>query len=105
MGKPGLGLFTGRRKSQSNVLDDMAASAAPASPDAAAATAAPAPPAGESGGFRLMSRQEVTATAERRKTMEKEKKSSFPRFAGFGSGSNKARNQSFDDESPGSSKR
>ncbi|KAJ4380056.1 hypothetical protein N0V86_004363 [Didymella sp. IMI 355093] len=103
MGKPGLGLFTGRRKSQSNVLDDMAANAAPASPDAAAA--APVPPAGESGGFRLMSRQEVTATAERRKTMEKEKKSSFPRFTGFGSGSNKARNQSFEDESPGSSKR
>jgi hypothetical protein len=52
-----------------------------------------------------MSRQEVTATAERRKTMEKEKKSAFPRFSGFGSGANKARNQSFEDESPGSSKR
>jgi len=110
MGKPGLGLFTGRRKSQSNVLDDMAGNGAPASPDATAAAAAaaapaPAPPAGESGGFRLMSRQEVTATAERRKTMEKEKKSAFPRFSGFGSGANKARNQSFEDESPGSSKR
>lgn len=103
MGKPGLGLFTGRRKSQSNVLDDVAANGAPASPEAAAA--APAPPAGESGGFRLMSRQEVLTTAERRKTMEKEKKSTFPRFSGFGSGANKARHQSFEDESPGSSKR
>lgn len=102
MGKPGLGLFTARRKSQSNALDDLAGTGAPASPDAAAA---PAPPAGESGGFRLMSRQEVTATAERRKTMEKEKKSAFPRFSGFGSGASKARNQSFEDESPGSSKR
>lgn len=108
MGKPGLGLFTGRRKSQSNVLDDAAANAAPASPDAApfaTAAAASAPPAAESGGFRLMSRQEVTATAERRKTMEKEKKSAFPRFSGFGSGASKARNHSFEDESPGSSKR
>lgn len=115
MGKPGLGLFTGRRKSQSNVLDDVAANAAPASPGAAAAAAAapatttttttPAPPSHDSGGFRLMSRQEVSATAERRKTMEKEKKSAFPRFSGFGSGGSKARNQSFEDESPGSSKR
>ena len=103
MGKPGLGLFTGRRKSQSNVLDEASAANAPASPDAAAA--APLPPAGESGGFRLMSRQEVEKQTERRKTMEKEKKSAFPRFSGFGSGANKARNQSFEDESPGSSKR
>ena len=101
MGKPGLGLFTGRRKSQSNVLDDMTAGAAPASPD----VAAPAPPPGESGGFRLMSRQEVEKQTERRKTMEKEKKSAFPRFSGFGSAGSKARNQSFEDESPGSSKR
>jgi hypothetical protein len=100
MGKPGLGLFAGRRKSQSNVLDDIAG--APASPDGAAA---PAPPAGESGGFRLMSRPEVDRIAERRKTMEKEKPSKFPRFSGFGSNGNKARNQSFEDESPGSSKR
>ena len=101
MGKPGLGLFTGHRKSQSNVLEDVVAGGAPASPD----VAAPAPPPGESGGFRLMSRQEVEKTAERRKTMEKEKKSTFPRFSGFGSASNKARNQSFEDDSPGSSKR
>jgi len=104
MGKPGLGLFTGRRKSQSNVLEEVSAANAPASPDAAAA-AAPLPPPGESGGFRLMSRQEVEKQTERRKTMEKEKKSAFPRFSGFGSASTKARNQSFEDESPGSSKR
>lgn len=102
MVKPGLGLFTGRRKSQSNVLEELSSSTAPASPDAAAA---PAPPPGESGGFRLMSRQEVEKQTERRKTMEKEKKSAFPRFSGFGSNGNKARHQSFDDESPGSSKR
>ncbi|KAJ4984656.1 hypothetical protein SVAN01_09845 [Stagonosporopsis vannaccii] len=104
MGKPGLGLFTGRRKSQSNVLDDMAATAtataAPASPDVAAP---PAPPA-DAGGFRLMSRQEVEKQTERRKTMEKEKKSAFPRFSGFGS-TGKARQQPYEDESPGSSKR
>lgn len=115
MGKPGLGLFTGRRKSQSNVLDDVAATGAPPSPDVAA-------PAGngtngtnginghngnDSGGFRLISRAEVDKMQERRKTMEKEKPSSkFPRFSGFGSASNKARNaQTFEDESPGSSKR
>lgn len=105
MGKPGLGLFTGRRKSQSNVLDDVAAagSGAPASPDAAAAPAAL--PAADSGGFRLMSRPEVDKLQERRKTMEKEKSSKFPRFSGFGSASNKARNHSFEDDSPGSSKR
>ncbi|KAJ4344006.1 hypothetical protein N0V95_006426, partial [Ascochyta clinopodiicola] len=111
MGKPGLGLFTGRRKSQSNVLDDVAtngAGGAPASPDVAAPAPAPgppAPPATDSGGFRLMSRPEVDKLAERRKTMEKEKSSKFPRFSGFGSASSKARNQSFEDESPGSSKR
>lgn len=101
MGKPGLGLFTGRRKSQSNVLEDMAASGAPASPDVAAA---PPSSSADSGGFRLMSRSEVEKQTERRKTMEKEKKSAFPRFSGFG-GAGKARNQSFEDESPGSSKR
>lgn len=105
MVKPGLGLFTGRRKSQSNVLEEVSAANAPASPDAATAAAAPLPPPGESGGFRLMSRQEVEKQTERRKTMEKEKKSAFPRFSGFGSASTKARNHSFEDESPGSSKR
>lgn len=101
MGKPGLGLFTGRRKSQSNVLDDMSTGGAPASPDVAPAP----PPAADSGGFRLMSRQEVEKQTERRKTMEKEKKSAFPRFSGFGGAGSKARNHSFEDESPGSSKR
>lgn len=113
MGKPGLGLFSARRKSQSNVLDDTPANPAPVSPDASvsafASAAAPAPvhtpPAADSGGFRLMSRQEVSATAERRKTVEKEKKSAFPRFSGFGSAANKARNHSFEDDSPASSKR
>ena len=103
MVKPGLGLFTARRKSQSNGLDDVAAAAAaaaPTSPDV------PAPPADtDSGGFRLISRNEVDKANERRKTMEKEKSSKFPRFSGFGSTGNKGRHHSFDDESPGSSKR
>jgi hypothetical protein len=97
MVKPGLGLFTARRKSQSNVLEE--ATAAPTSPDA------PAPADADSGGFRLMSRNEVDKANERRKTMEKEKSSKFPRFSGFGSTGNKGRHHSFDDESPGSSKR
>ncbi|KAH6612708.1 hypothetical protein C7974DRAFT_406185 [Boeremia exigua] len=52
-----------------------------------------------------MSRSEVEKQTERRKTMEKEKKSAFPRFSGFGSASTRARNHSYEDESPASSKR
>lgn len=96
MGKPGLGLFTVRRKSQGNVFDDV--EVAP-SPDAASAPVRD----DQGGGFRLLSRTEVEKANERRKTVDKPSK--FPRFSGFGGAGSKARNQSVDDESPGSSKR
>lgn len=95
MGKPGLGLFTARRKSQGNVFEevDMASS-----PDTSTAPA-------DSGGFRLLSRTEVEKAKEQRKTQEKERSSKFPRFSGFSHAGSKNRNQSVDDDSPGSSKR
>ncbi|KAF1942676.1 hypothetical protein EJ02DRAFT_159498 [Clathrospora elynae] len=94
MGRPGgLGLFTARRKSQGNAFDDVDVTT---SPDVAAAN-------GDSGGFRLLSRTEVEKAKEHRKTQEKPSK--FPRFSGFGGAGNKGRNQSVEDESPGSSKR
>lgn len=95
MGKPGLGLFNGRRKSSSNVLDELPT--APSSDGYA-----------DSGAFRLMSRTEVEKAAERRKTMEREKSTSkFSRFSTlpFSGAGGKARVQSLDEESPGSSKR
>jgi len=94
MVKP-LGIFTGRRKSSSNVLEEMTANTVP-SPDGNA------DPGGN--GFRLMSRNEVSKAHERRITMEREKSTSkFPRFSGFGT-ANKGRVQSFEeDQSPGSS--
>ena len=96
MGKPGLAIFTARRKSQTGILDEAESAA---SPD----TAAPA--AADSGGFRLLSRSEVEKANERRKVQEKEKTSKFPRFGSFGGAANKARNHSFEDDSPTSSKR
>jgi len=99
MGKPGLGIFTNRRKSSSNALEDMTPDATP-SPDGYASANA------DSGGFRLLSRNEVEKANERRKTMDREKSTSkFPRFSGFGAAGNKARVQSFEEDSPGSSKR
>lgn len=95
MVKPGLGLFTGRRKSQGNAFEDVEIGGN--SPEATA------PPPAADGGFRLLSRTEVEKANERKK-VEKEKSSKFPRFSSFGTGS-KGRHQSFDDESPGSSKR
>jgi hypothetical protein len=50
--KTGLGLFTGRRKSSSNALEELTAEAAP-SPDGHASANA------DSGGFRVMSKNEV----------------------------------------------
>lgn len=97
MVKPGLGLFTGRRKSSSNALEEMTADAAP-SPDGYGSANT------DSGGFRLMTRTEVEHRHERRKTLEKEKPK-FPRFSGFGTNGGKARVQSFEEDSPGSSKR
>lgn len=98
MVKPGLGLFTGRRKSSSNVLEEISTNTVP-SPDGYA-SAQP-----DSGAFRLMSRTEVEKAKERRQTMEKEKSSKFPRFSGFGGAGHKGRVQSFEEDSPGSSKR
>jgi hypothetical protein len=98
MGKPGLGLFTGRRKSSSNVLEEVTDTAP--SPEGYASANA------DSGGFRLMSRTEVSKAQERRKTMEREKSTSkFARFSGFGTAGNKGRVHSFEEDSPGSSKR
>jgi hypothetical protein len=95
MGKPGLGLFAGRRKSSSNVLEEMTDNAP--SPDGSANA--------DSGGFRLLSRTEVEKANERRKTMEREKSTSkFARFSGFGT-NGKGRVQSVEEDSPGSSKR
>jgi len=95
MVKPGLGIFTGRRKSSSNVLEEIAHVETVPSPDAAHT---------DSGGFRLMSRTEVEKANERRKTLEREKSSSKFRFSTFGA-NGKGRVQSFEEESPGSSKR
>jgi hypothetical protein len=100
MVKPGLGLFTARRKSQANVFEEVDFAT---SPDTTAAPVPPPAPApADAGGFRLLSRTEVEKAKEQRKTQEKERSSKFPRFSGLGS---KNRNQSFDDDSPGSSKR
>jgi hypothetical protein len=95
MGKPGLSLFTARRKSQGNVFDDVPIATSPETSAAAQKD--------DSGGFRLLTRTEVETANQRRKTLEKPSK--FPRFSGFGSTANKGRNQSFEDESPASSKR
>ncbi|CAA9962187.1 hypothetical protein PTMSG1_05564 [Pyrenophora teres f. maculata] len=82
MGKPGLGLFTVRRKSQGNVMDDVPDVST--SPDT---TTAPT----DAGGFRLLSRTEVEKAKEQRKTQEKSS-SKFPRFTGFGHPGSKNRN-------------
>jgi hypothetical protein len=95
MGKPGLGIFTARRKSQGNAFEEVDIATSPET------ITAPA----DSGGFRVLSKTEVEKAKEQRKTQEKDRSSKFPRFSGFSSGGNKNRNQSVDDESPGSSKR
>ncbi|KAI4951257.1 hypothetical protein J4E91_003966 [Alternaria rosae] len=95
MGKPGLGIFTARRKSQGNVFDEVDIATSPVT------TTAPA----DSGAFRVLSKTEVEKAKEQRKTQEKERSSKFPRFSGFSHPGSKNRNQSVDDESPGSSKR
>jgi hypothetical protein len=97
MVKPGLGLFTGRRKSSSNVLEEMTHGHGDTTPSPDGSHAANA----DSGGFRLMSRTEVEKANERRKTIEKPSKF---RFSGFGA-NGKGRVQSFEEDSPGSSKR
>ncbi|KAF1971445.1 hypothetical protein BU23DRAFT_471080 [Bimuria novae-zelandiae CBS 107.79] len=96
MVKAGLLGFAGRRKSQSNVLEE--ATAVDPAPPAE-------PPSGGGGGFRLMS----TTEAERRKNEEKRRAqekaaSKFRPFSSFSAG-NKSRNRSFDEDSPVSSKR
>jgi hypothetical protein len=111
MGKPGLGLFTARRKSQGNVFDDVDISTSPDRSTANANAAgtgtgtAGANAHADSGGFRLLSRTEVEKAKESRKTQEKERSSKFPRFSGFSNAGSKNRNQSVDDDSPASSKR
>ncbi|KAL5121908.1 hypothetical protein ACEQ8H_000124 [Pleosporales sp. CAS-2024a] len=95
MGKPGLGLFTGRRKSSSNVLEDMA------QPDTAPSPGGSHP---DPAGFRLMSRGEVEKAKERRKTLEREKQASKFRLSALVA-NGKPRVQSPEEDSPGSSKR
>ncbi|CAI6341469.1 unnamed protein product [Periconia digitata] len=100
MVKSGLGLFAGRRKSQSNVLEDVVEPAPPVSK--------PSPPAdsGSGGGFRVMTATEADARKKEEKRRASEKAASkFRPFSGFGNNGNKGRNSSFDDISPGSSKR
>jgi hypothetical protein len=97
MGKPGLGIFQGRRKSSSNVMDDVV--------DAAPAPAA-ASPTTEQNSFRVLNRNDIDKVRQEQTTKKghnKEKTSFASRFA-FGTG-NKARNQSVDEDSPSSSKR
>lgn len=98
MVKSGLNLFTARRRSQGNAIDQVEGDVT-TSPDRLMSASA------ESGGFRLLSRTEVDKANERRKTQEKDKSSKFPRFSSFGGAANKGRNQSFEDDSPASSKR
>ncbi|KAL1591447.1 hypothetical protein SLS60_011946 [Paraconiothyrium brasiliense] len=99
MVKAGLLGFAGRRKSQGNIMED--AKPLP-SPDAAPGAESPS---GGGGGFRLMSTSEAEArkTEEKRRAQEKSA-SKFRPFSSFSAG-NKARNRSFDEDSPGSSKR
>ncbi|KAF2259820.1 hypothetical protein CC78DRAFT_620707 [Lojkania enalia] len=99
MGKPGLGMFTARRKSSGNVLDDTLGP-----------NSSPPAPASDSGGFKVLDRSEIEKRRAEREQQEAARKahakgSKFGRFSGFGSSGNKARNQSFDDDSLSSSKR
>jgi hypothetical protein len=99
MVKPGLLGFAGRRKSQGNIIEEAKPLPAPdAVPGAESPSAA-------GGGFRLMSTSEAEArkTEEKRRAHEKSV-SKFRPFSNFSAG-NKARNRSFDEDSPGSSKR
>ena len=94
MVKSGLGLFAGRRKSQGNAIDE--AEPFPTH------DVAPRPDSGSGGGFRIMTAAEAEVRKKEEKRRAEEKTGSKFRFSGFGS---KGRNHSFEDESPGSSKR
>ncbi|KAL5407341.1 hypothetical protein PMIN03_007226 [Paraphaeosphaeria minitans] len=99
MVKAGLLGFAGRRKSQGNIMEDVKPLPAP---DAAPGAESPS---GSGGGFRLMTTSEAEArkTEEKRRAHEKST-SKFRPFSSFSAG-NKARNRSFDEDSPVSSKR
>ncbi|KAF2185131.1 hypothetical protein K469DRAFT_577936 [Zopfia rhizophila CBS 207.26] len=100
MGKPGFGLgnIMGRRKSSGNAMEDVGA----ASPQ----DNSPAEPTNSGGGFRVLGRDEVQkAKQELALKKQQQEKHKFGRFSGFGASGNKARNQSFDEDSPSSSKR
>lgn len=100
MVKAGLLGFGARRKSQSNVLDE-----AKPVPAADPIPTAESPSAGGGGGFRLMSTSEAEARKIEEKRRAQEKSASkFRPFSSFSAG-NKTRNRSFDEDSPGSSKR
>jgi hypothetical protein len=98
MGKPGFGIFQGRRKSSGNAIED-------ADPN----TFLNASPPTESSGFRVLNRADIERTkqekAEQQLKQASEKSSRFGRLSGFGALGNKGRTQSIDDDSPSSSKR
>ncbi|KAF1949622.1 hypothetical protein CC80DRAFT_520452 [Byssothecium circinans] len=105
MVKSGLGLFAGRRKSQGNAIEEGDAFAVH-HPHDTAPGAESGSGGGGGGGFRVMTSAEADARKREEKRRASEKAASkFRPFSGFGSASNKARNQSFDDDSPASSKR
>ncbi|KAF2112371.1 hypothetical protein BDV96DRAFT_159767 [Lophiotrema nucula] len=94
------GLFASRRKSSGTVLEE----ARPISMPEPAPTAHNDTP----GAFRVMNQDEIAkrrAAREREEALRKEKSGRFGRLSGFGATGNKARNQSFDDDSLSSSKR
>lgn len=99
MVKAGLLGFAGRRKSQGNIMEESKPLPVP---DAASGAESPS---ASGGGFRLMTTTEAEArkTEEKRRVQEKSS-SKFRPFSSFSAG-NKARNRSFDEDSPGSSKR
>ncbi|KAF2876108.1 hypothetical protein BDV95DRAFT_483810 [Massariosphaeria phaeospora] len=86
-----MGLFTTRRKSAGNAIEEVEGTPAPE-----------APVADSSGGFRVLNQVEVQRAKHERELKKHEKSSSAFRFSGL---TKKARNHSFDDESPSSSKR
>lgn len=102
MGKPGFGIFQGRRKSSGNVLEDADPSAY------LSASPVTTSPSTEQGGFRVLNRSEIEkAKQEKQEQVTKkahEKGSKLGRFS-FGTSGNKAKPQSVDEDSPSSSKR
>lgn len=98
MGKPGFGIFQGRRKSSGNPIDDADVTAF-----------ANVSPATEQSTFRVLDRSDIERAKQEKQAQAlkkaQEKSSKFGRFSGFGASGNKGRTQSVDEDSPSSSKR